>query len=124
MNDYISRDAIVKWVEKTYCKPCEKEKRDYNHCRCGACQYDDMILEISSFPAADVRPVVRGHWVKVGGYVTLGGDPVWCCSECGKGLHVFGVEHDTYGRDVTDGQWVSCPNCGADMRKEEADGNV
>ena len=56
-----------------------------------------------------------GHWVKVGGYATPGGDPVWQCSECGKGLHVYGVEHGTYGADVSDGQWVSCPNCGVVM---------
>ena len=58
----------------------------------------------------------KGKWVSVGGYATPGGDPVWCCSECGKGLHVYGIEHETYGKDVADGQWVSCPNCGADMR--------
>ena len=65
----------------------------------------------------------RGRWEKVSGYCTPGGDPVWRCSECGKGLHVYGVEHLSYGRDIADGQWVACPNCGADMReppKEES----
>ena len=56
-----------------------------------------------------------GKWIKVSGYATPGGDPVWCCSECGKGLHVYGVEHGTYGADISDGQWVACPNCGAIM---------
>lgn len=57
-----------------------------------------------------------GRWVKVEGlYFTPGGDPVWQCSECGKGRHVYGIEHGTYGADVSDGQWVSCPNCGATM---------
>lgn len=56
-----------------------------------------------------------GVWVEVNGYVTPGGDPVWCCSECGKGLHVYGVEHGTYGKDIADHQWVACPNCGAKM---------
>lgn len=58
MIDYISREAFIKWVEETYCKPCEADGRDYNHCRCGACQYDDMMRDAESFPAADVRPVV------------------------------------------------------------------
>lgn len=58
----------------------------------------------------------QGKWVKVYGYATPGGDPVWKCSECGKGLHVYGVEHRSYGADVSDGQWKACPNCGADMR--------
>lgn len=71
-------------------------------------------------PAADVREVKRGHWVKAkGSWCTPGGDPVWECSECSKGRHVYGIEHGTYGADIADGQWVSCPNCGADMREEQ-----
>ena len=64
------------------------------------------------------EPYKVGHWVKVHGYATPGGDPVWACSECGKGIHVYGIEHGTYGADVSDGQWVSCPNCGAVMEEE------
>ena len=59
MTDYISREAFIKWVEETYCKPCEADGRDYNHCRCGACQYDDMMRDAESFPTADVRYVAR-----------------------------------------------------------------
>lgn len=57
-----------------------------------------------------------GYWVKVGGYATPGGDPVWRCSECGKGLHTYGVEAPTYAGDVSEHQWLSCPNCDAYMR--------
>lgn len=61
-----------------------------------------------------------GKWVKaVGDWCTPGGDPVWECSECGKGRHVYGVEASTYQHDVADGQWVACPNCGAKMTKDE-----
>lgn len=60
-----------------------------------------------------------GRWVKVGGFFTPGGDPVWQCSECGKGRHVYGIEHGTYGADVSDGQWLACPNCMAIMEGEE-----
>lgn len=56
-----------------------------------------------------------GCWEKVSGYATPGGDPVWRCSECGKGLHVYGIEHGTYGADIADGQWKACPNCGRIM---------
>ena len=59
-----------------------------------------------------------GHWVKVGGFVTPGGDPVWRCSECGKGMHTYGIEAPSYAGDVSDHQWVSCPNCDAKMDGE------
>ena len=76
MTDYISREAFIKWAEETYCKPCEADGRDYNHCRCGACQYDDMMRDAESFPAADVRPVVLCRDCKYS-YDSVGG---WCCS--------------------------------------------
>lgn len=70
-----------------------------------------------------VQPTIEerktGKWLKVGGYVTPGGDPVWCCSECGKGMHVYGIEHRSYGSDISDGQWVACPNCDAKMEETE-----
>lgn len=116
MAEYIEREAFIKWVEETYCKPCEEAKRDYNHCRCGSCQYDDMMRDVESFESADVAPVRHGRWVKAkGAWCTPGGDPVWECSECGKGRHVYGIEHNTYGGAIADGQWVACPNCGAKM---------
>jgi rubrerythrin len=57
-----------------------------------------------------------GEWVKVHGYATPGGDPVWACPKCGKGIHVYGIEHGTYGKDIADHQWVACPNCGAKLK--------
>ncbi len=53
-----------------------------------------------------------GKWIEVTGYASPGGDPVWCCSECGKGIHAYGVEHGSYGANISDGQWKACPNCG------------
>lgn len=69
----------------------------------------------------------RGKWIRTrGSWCTPGGDPVWECSECGKGVHIYGVdkiisniEWRSYGRDVADGQWVSCPNCGAKMEVDD-----
>ena len=96
------------------------------------CENCDAYFTVDSF-AADKDDVVeawnrraeperkKGKWVKVvSEYFTPGGDPVWKCSECGKGMHVYGVEYNTYNRGYTDGhQWIACPNCGADMRGEE-----
>ena len=75
-------------------------------------------------PLPDAEEVKHGRWVQVHGYATPGGDPVWACSECGKGRHVYGIEHGSYGADIADQQWVSCPNCGAKMDGEDfhADG--
>ena len=61
---------------------------------------------------------INVKWINVHGYATPGGDPVWCCPECGKGRHVYGVEHNSYGRDIADHQWVACPNCGVRMNGE------
>lgn len=72
----------------------------------------------------EIQPIIEerktGKWVKVHGYCTPGGDPVWCCSECGKGVHVYGIEHGTYGADISDGQWKACPNCSALMEGEQS----
>ncbi len=71
-----------------------------------------VIDLIEHAPAVNIR---HGHWVHVSGYATPGGDPVWKCSECGKGVHIYGIEASSYQGDVSDQQWVSCPNCGAIM---------
>ena len=81
---------------------------------------DDVRKIIESLPTVDAEPVVHAHWEEVYGYVTPGGDPVWVCSNCGKGMHVWGVEASTYNRDISDSrQWVACPNCGAKMDEVE-----
>lgn len=67
--------------------------------------------------APTIKPQPKtGKWIEVHGFCTPGGDPVWACSECGKGVHVYGIEHGSYGSDVSDGQWKACPNCGAKMK--------
>lgn len=63
----------------------------------------------------------RGEWVKVEeNVITAGGDPIWICSKCGKGKHVYGTHHRAYNNDISDLQWIACPNCGAIM-VEKAD---
>lgn len=46
----------------------------------------------------------HGRWVKISGYMTSGGDPVYKCSKCGQDEHVYGIEH----RDKHE----VCRNCG------------
>lgn len=53
---------------------------------------------IESIPAADVRPVARGKWRKIGK-----NSCIFVCSACDKTF--------PYKTSL-------CPNCGADMREE------
>ena len=110
MTDYISRDAVLDALCKAS-TPC------FSSTEKPILVFDvDYVPAINSIHAADVAPVVHGRWIKArGSWCTPGGDPVWECSECGKGVHVYGIEHGTYGYDVSDKQWVACPNCGARM---------
>ncbi len=108
MDDYISRQMAREVFLRHLSRKSNREQAVVDW------HYVKVILGI--IPAADVRPVKEGRWVKArGSWCTPGGDPVWECSECGKGVHVYGIEHGTYGSDIADGQWVSCPNCGAKM---------
>lgn len=105
MAEYLDK-ALLK---KRFCGHCDDNGKCAEPC------FDVELIE--NTPSAEVQPVRHGRWVKArGSWCTPGGDPVWECSECGKGTHVYGIEHGTYGSGVADGQWVACPNCGAKMQ--------
>lgn len=64
---------------------------------------------IKNLPAADVRPVVRGHWIPIG--IDDMDEGMYKCSKCGS-EHFFpdillGIPADNF-----------CSNCGADMREQ------
>ena len=107
MGDYIEREAAIEAVTVWYKKTCRPENMSsYNMGERAA--YTTAICEITELPAADVRPVVRGHWHGEGdGYAD--GELVcdmWQCSCCGEWF-------DEWDDKPT---WNFCPNCGADMR--------
>lgn len=97
MDDYISREAAIALTDQ----------------HCFETSYDAVWMEeeLRKLPAADVRPVVRGHYVgEYDGYAD--GNPVydmWYCSECGCCFEDWD-EKPTYN---------FCPNCGADMRTDK-----
>lgn len=82
MKQYLDKDLIL-----------SKSQRDYLEKRY---DYDDFVLvsDIESILPADVRPVVRGRWVRNNGR--------WRCDKCTCQAVVI--------------RSPFCPNCGADMR--------
>ena len=91
MGDYIDRE--------NYCKTICRCDRDY--CDKGKCP-------IWTAPSADVRPVVRGRWVKIyeDGEPAVAQHQVGvCCSKCMRMPEDKFTESDF------------CPHCGADMRE-------
>lgn len=103
MNDLIDRNELIKAIEK--------HGLEWRYIR----KLYPILQEIDEQPSVNIQTQKRGKWIKVGGYFTPGGDPVWKCSECGKGMHVYGIEAPSYNTNYADGQWVACPNCGTIM---------
>lgn len=84
MDEYISRNALLDWVHEFY--PEDKV----------------FASAIINAPAADVAPIVHGHFVHDGTRFS-GGVDWWHCSSCGR--LASGVETC----------FCYCPNCGAKM---------
>lgn len=83
-------------------------------------QVKEAVEKVKSAVISVIKPDRKiGKWQKLYGHVIPGRSPVWCCSECGKGIHVFGIEPDSYNENIADHQWLSCPNCDAKMIGEE-----
>ena len=92
MTDYISREALLKLIGTMPSSPItDREERIIRA----------FISTVKTFPAADVRPVVRGKWIFCGG--TWEGANILKCSECGATVY---YEERNY-----------CPNCGAWMEE-------
>lgn len=117
--DYIERDALLLDCTRRYCEDCGRRKGMKNgkmktvyaigDAPCRACWVDDMMGDIEDFPAADVKPVVRGEWVK-------DNDGIDICSECAS-IALQRV-HIKLPEKIVDLRMVRsrfCPNCGAEM---------
>ena len=127
MAEYISREAFITRQKELYCQNCDRRRgmKDGKLTKrfvypiggapCRACDVDDMINAVEDYPAADVRPVVRGKWIDEHIYKqTMNGktyDGFTYCSNC-KTDYDFGHRAKF------------CEACGADMReppKEETE---
>ena len=114
--EFISRDEFVLRQRELYCKDCDRRKGMKNgkmrFCYeiggvpCRACDVDDMIDSVEDFPAADVKPVVRGC-------IVTGKYGYRYCSVCHSDITLAMYLLDK----VLVGNPNFCPNCGADIGK-------
>ena len=115
MAEYIDRDAFVVAKRKQYCEDCERRKGMKNgklrfcyeigDAPCRSCGVDDMLGDIEDFPAADVRPVVRGEWEKTHRHTNS--------YRKYTGFDEMGEEHTITVHEELEYDWLKCPYCGA-----------
>ena len=104
---YISANELFKRRQgcKNNCKSC-----DFWIDGDSWCSGQLFVVDLLHVPAADVRPVVRGQWIKTAALAPFEDDK-FECSVCGSWPWWCGV---------TDANLPNfCPNCGADMREEQ-----
>lgn len=99
MDDYISREAAISEIMS---EPTDAHYPSW---------YAEKLKQI---PAADVRPVVRGKWIRGNESRTSPTKDSYICSVCG--------EKTLSGFCGNPAKTNFCPNCGADMREVKADG--
>lgn len=100
MTDYIEREALLKAISKVGGSPLS--------------EWDTLgvVSLVANQPAADVAPVRRGHWVRVGDGTT--------CSECLSGMkRTDGIQTEWVDLSMM----LFCPKCGSKMDKEKSHAN-
>lgn len=105
MADYIDRETVLKILEE---HPAGTWR--------GYDVYSDdvraIMRKVDEQPAADVAPVRRGHWVRVGDGTT--------CSECLAGMkRTDGIQTEWVDLSMM----LFCPKCGSKMDKEKSHAN-
>jgi len=106
MNEYISRGAALEELNKPITMSVCLDKTDLAIKRM---QRDRDAAMIRAIPAADVAPVVHGHWKVVQRhehYPSGKSYEAYYCSVCG----IRSIEYGQY-----------CPHCGANMIYTEVD---
>ena len=99
-DEYISREAALKYIKSKQCRTCSDIGL------CGNCAVLVAVKLLEKVPAADVAPVVHGKWVHSRYDRSSGQFDVVKCSRCG--LEAYAMAYH-----VRDGNY--CPRCGARM---------
>jgi hypothetical protein len=103
MDEFISKEALLRLIETMPSSPTtERENRLINA----------FITTVKNFPAADVRPVVRGKW-RLGGYGQISDASVKWYDEFLTG----GFLYCSVCKERSSRKSNFCPNCGAEMEK-------
>lgn len=100
MAEYIEREALLEAISKVGGSPLS--------------EWDTLgvVSLVANQPAADVAPVRRGHWVRVGNGTT--------CSECLAWMkRTDGIQTEWVDLSMM----LFCPRCGAKMDKEKSHAN-
>lgn len=100
MAEYIDREALLEAISKIGGSPLS--------------EWDTVgvVSLVANQPAADVAPVRRGHWVRVGDGTT--------CSECLAGMkRTDGIQTEWVDLSMM----LFCPKCGSKMDKEKSYAN-
>ena len=97
---FIDANNLIEEIKEERCYNC----RNFKDMKCNYCGTADYIYMIEDMPAADVVPVVHGHWIEQDKY-TFG--VMYDCSICGS--RILDNGHS----------WNYCPNCGAKMDEKE-----
>lgn len=100
MDEYIKHEAAIRCVQRQR-GPCRSPAQNQ--------MLDFLKADIEHIPAADVAPVVHGHWV-----VRFDGPYKrrrCYCSHCGK--------HNGVGGIAQNQEKPYCPNCGVKMDGKE-----
>ena len=124
MAEYIEREAFIESQQHLYCENCARRKDgkgkfvyDIGDAPCRACGIMDVLDAAEDFPAADVRPVVRGRWedMRVRDYSTNinGGMKLYVASMFCPVCKRWHNEVYHYGNPTEMAHY--CPNCGAKM---------
>lgn len=102
MSDYISREAAIAYIREQSEEMSKAFEELGGESGIYADAYNDLAEDFHRIPAADVAPVVHGHFVHDGPRFA-GGVDWWHCSNCGRLASGSETRFDY------------CPKCGARM---------